>query len=343
MHSPPSKMSRLECNRKCSSCVSRSEVSNAFRKHFSSPLAAAKFVYRQEGVRGFWRGTLAPLGSLTASRTLGFIVYRKAKYTIDKIIERTTGSSPLEWVNTAGTYPNLGTVVCFSTAGMVSGAALTPILSKSKRANLSNSYLTRTAPFECLKNAQQTAVLMSKDQAPGGKSPTKVSFFGAARIITRQHGFLGLWKGFNLHLTRDVIGGGVYFGVYESCKQALGSYYGDEMKNTPWAIPLAGAICGISSWVVVSFGSIFLEHILSICPFHEVLCANIWPDLPYRHHEDSCTEQPPYHLSYSNSRRCPFRSDEASCQSRLQAGALAWHRDGDYTVRSTEYDTNVSV
>lgn len=86
-------------------------------------------MYQYEGARGFWRGTLAPLGSLTFSRTLGFIAYRKAKYAIDRGIESTTGSSPLEWVNTAGTYPNLGTVVCFSAAGMVSGAVLTPILS----------------------------------------------------------------------------------------------------------------------------------------------------------------------------------------------------------------------
>lgn len=88
------------------------------------------------------------------------------------------------------------------------------------------------------------------DQTRRGKN--RVSTIGAARQIIRQHGVTRLWKGFNLHLARDVIGGGVYFGVYESCKQALGSYYGDEMKNTPWAIPLAGAICGISSWVVVS-------------------------------------------------------------------------------------------
>ena len=99
-------------------------------RHFTSAFSAAKFVYQYEGVRGFWRGTLAPLTSLTFSRTLGFIAYRKAKYAIDRVIERTTGDSPLEWVNTTGTYPNLSTLVCFSTAGMVSGAALTPILSE---------------------------------------------------------------------------------------------------------------------------------------------------------------------------------------------------------------------
>jgi hypothetical protein len=84
------------------------------------------------------------------------------------------------------------------------------------------------------------------------KGSNRTNTWAAARKIIKNRGVLSLWRGFNLHLTRDIIGGGVYFGVYESCKQALGSYYGDDMKNTPWAIPLAGAICGISSWVVVS-------------------------------------------------------------------------------------------
>lgn len=202
-------------------------------KHFSSAFSAARFIYQYEGVRGFWASTLTPLWSLTFSRTLGFIAYRKAKYEVDHVIERVTGDSPLEWVNTAGTYPNLSTLVCFSTAGMISGAMLTPILT----------------PFEALKNASQTAVLMSGNHKKSSKN-NRINTYAAAKTIIKQRGALSLWKGFNLHLARDVIGGGVYFGVYESCKQALGSYYGDEMKNTPWAIPLAGAICGISSWIV---------------------------------------------------------------------------------------------
>lgn len=92
---------------------------------------------------------------------------------------------------------------------------------------------------------------MSGNAEKSSKGTKGVSTWGAAKIVVRQHGVLGLWRGFNLHLARDVIGGGVYFGVYESCKQALGTIYGNEMRNTPWAIPLAGAICGISSWIVV--------------------------------------------------------------------------------------------
>ena len=223
------------------------------RRNFSSALSAAKFIYQYEGVRGFWASTLTPLWSLTFSRTLGFIAYRKAKYDVDKVIERATGDSPLEWVNTAGTYPTLSTLLCFSTAGMISGAALTPILSESMGRSVSQ--LMFTAPFEALKTASQTATLMANDNGKGVKGAHRTNTWTAAKQIVAQRGVLSLWSGFRLHLARDVIGGGVYFGVYESVKQALGSYYGDEMKNTRWAIPLAGAICGISSWIVVSCSS----------------------------------------------------------------------------------------
>jgi hypothetical protein len=64
---------------------------------------------------------------------------------------------------------------------------------------------------------------------------------------------LGLWTGFRLHFVRDVVGSGIYFGVYETCKQSLNSYYGAEKANTPTAIAMAGAVCGIASWLVVSF------------------------------------------------------------------------------------------
>lgn len=97
---------------------------------------------------------------------------------------------------------------------------------------------------------------MSGSAEGNSKGSKGVSTWGAAKIIVRQHGILSLWRGFNLHLARDVIGGGVYFGVYESCKQALGTIYGNDMRSTPWAIPLAGAICGISSWIVVRISPI---------------------------------------------------------------------------------------
>lgn len=119
-----------------------------------------------------------------------------------------------------------------------------------------------TAPVELIKNATQTSVLMASkgdktgSGAAGEKNFGRVSsWMSMKRVIARQ-GVLGLWTGFRLHLLRDVIGSGIYFGVYETTKQSLNSYYGAESANSAGSIAAAGAICGVGAWVVVSFSVI---------------------------------------------------------------------------------------
>ena len=70
-------------------------------------------------------GSVPPLFYLTLTRVTGFSFYQKAKYTLSDGIERMTGSSPLDEVNTPGTLPNLATISCFTLAGSISGIATT--------------------------------------------------------------------------------------------------------------------------------------------------------------------------------------------------------------------------
>ena len=194
-------------------------------------------------------GTFSPLVSITTSRALGFSIYRKAKYTLDSWIEAGTGSSPLQHVNKPGTYPNSSTLLCFTGAGMISGGLVAVVLT----------------PVELIKNATQSSVLMASSSSststsgsastpkpsPSVKNYGRVSSWTSMKRIIERRGIFGLWTGFRLHLVRDVIGSGIYFGVYETTKQSLNSYYGAEKANTPGAIAIAGAICGIGAWVVV--------------------------------------------------------------------------------------------
>lgn len=83
----------------------------------------------------------------------------------------------------------------------------------------------------------------------GLKNNGRVSSWDCMKRIIARKGLLGLWTGFNLHLVRDVIGSGIYFGVYETTKQSLNSYYGAEKANSAGAVAMAGAICGIGAWV----------------------------------------------------------------------------------------------
>ncbi|RMD44819.1 hypothetical protein DV735_g283, partial [Chaetothyriales sp. CBS 134920] len=192
-------------------------------KYFPSALACTKYTYRTEGLRGFWVGTWSPLVSLVVTRSAQFQIYRWAKYKLDRVIERTTGESPLQHVNTVGTYPNLSTWVCFGGA----------------------------APVELVKNCAQTSVLMAAETAkPGGKNVGRISSYQAVQQIVRERGVCGLFVGFRLHLVRDVVGSGIYFGVYEALKQSLNSAYGVSDVNAPGAVLFAGAVCGVLAWCV---------------------------------------------------------------------------------------------
>ncbi|KAJ9609087.1 hypothetical protein H2200_006858 [Cladophialophora chaetospira] len=206
-------------------------------RHFVNGWDCFKFTYRTEGIRGFWAGTFNPLVSITMSRALGFSIYRKAKYTFDGWIEAATGRSPLQHVNKPGTYPDIYTMTCFTGAGMVSGAVCAVTLT----------------PVELIKNATQTSVLMATgqgDQANPNARRGRVSSWESTKRIVARQGPLGLWTGFRLHIIRDTIGSAIYFGIYETTKQSLNSYYGAEKANSAGAVAMAGAICGIGAWVM---------------------------------------------------------------------------------------------
>jgi hypothetical protein len=78
----------------------------------------------------------------------------------------------------------------------------------------------------------------------------RISSVDAVKQIIQRRGILGLYTGFQLHLARDTIGTGVFFGVYEGTKMAITAYRGGEL-NSGWAISIAGALCGIMSWCLV--------------------------------------------------------------------------------------------
>ena len=117
----------------------------------------------------------------------------------------------------------------------------------------------RTAPVELIKNATQSSVLMASFHADHAspssaaastlKNAGRVSSWQSMRRIIARQGPLGLWTGFGLHLKRDTLGSGIYFGVYETTKQSLNSYYGAEKANSAGAIAMAGALCGVGAWV----------------------------------------------------------------------------------------------
>jgi hypothetical protein len=89
-----------------------------------------RHTYQTESMRGFFRGVLAPMASVTLVRTISFSVYQRSKYTYSAWFNRNFGTDPLKHVNTPGTYPTLATVACFGAAGATAGSFITLVACK---------------------------------------------------------------------------------------------------------------------------------------------------------------------------------------------------------------------
>lgn len=205
-------------------------------------IATVKDAYKAEGVRAFWRGVVPPMISVTVVRTISFSLYQKAKYTFDSSITRITGQSPLVIANAPGSYPNLYTLSCFGAAGATAGALVTTI----------------SCPFELTKLNEQLAGKMARETRTAGQTGTPTSIadmkagsLNTARRLVRDRGFTGLYAGYRMHLLRDTIGTAIYFMTYESAKQLMANARGRE-PTSPYAVVVAGGLCGIVSWACVS-------------------------------------------------------------------------------------------
>lgn len=101
--------------------------------------------------------------------------------------------------------------------------------------------------------------MAQKSESGDPKRSNRVGSYAAAKQIIQQRGVGALWTGFRLHLLRDTVGSGVYFGAYEGSKQAIGTYFRIENVNASWAAAAAGGLAGLLSWTAVS-----TNHIVSI-------------------------------------------------------------------------------
>ncbi|KAH8811775.1 mitochondrial carrier domain-containing protein [Xylogone sp. PMI_703] len=209
-----------------------------------------RHTYQTEKFRGFFRGVTAPLASITIVRTISFSVYQRSKYRYAAWMKRNFDIDPLAHVNTLGTYPNLATVACFGAAGATAGSFITVV----------------ACPFELTKLSAQVSVLMaersgssiSEPPIKAGPAAEKLAAsyqnkgtFETAKNIIKNRGLLGLYSGFQLHLLRDTLGTAIYFMTYESSKQLLTTYRGDQSRTNPLAVVIAGGLCGVASWALI--------------------------------------------------------------------------------------------
>ncbi|KAK3683770.1 mitochondrial carrier domain-containing protein [Podospora appendiculata] len=202
-----------------------------------------RHTYQTEKLRGFFRGVTAPMASITLVRTVSFSIYQRSKYVYSDWVKKNFGFDVMGHVSSTGSYPNFWTVATFGAAGATAGSCITVI----------------ACPFELTKLSAQVSVLMAdKKNCPRPESHhIAASYQNKGTLKTLQNiikhrGFRGLYTGWNLHLMRDTLGTATYFMTYESSKQLLTTFGGEGAhSNNPWAVLVAGGLCGIVSWALI--------------------------------------------------------------------------------------------
>ncbi|KAF8682393.1 mitochondrial carrier family [Rhizoctonia solani] len=188
----------------------------------------AQLVWREEGLAGFFRGIWIPLMTISAVRAASFTIYTNSKNYLHDV----QGLSRSKWSHVA---------LSGATAGAVSGSLI--------------SFCG--APFELVKIRRQLEYSIAAEKGIAvDKPPGNID---AIKDIFRQHGTLGLYKGFKLHFVRDTAGTALYFMEYDAMRLLLGRLPNGHQGSTPTWFPLhhsmipffCGSIAGVTSWAII--------------------------------------------------------------------------------------------
>ncbi|KAI9207473.1 mitochondrial carrier domain-containing protein [Polychytrium aggregatum] len=197
--------------------------------------------YRTEGVLGFFRGMAPVLVTVSALRSLSFTVYTSSKiYLNDKLAPYALPP----WANlTASTFLS-GAFV-----GSVVATLNSPIEYVKLHVQLER-LLANETKGEISRFPGTTTTNIDTPLARSDPPPPKRSSWGMAKHIVNKKGFFGLYAGYRLHLTRDILGTSMYFCGYENIKR-LFELTLESGKCGPVHHMLAGGIAGTSSWLIL--------------------------------------------------------------------------------------------
>ncbi|OMJ18775.1 Mitochondrial carnitine/acylcarnitine carrier protein [Smittium culicis] len=192
----------------------RMQTSNQYKSAFD----VLSKTFRADGVRGLYRGMLAPLVGITPVYAVCFWGYDLGQK-IARSFSKTDASTPLTF----------GQILF---AGGFSAIPTTALMT----------------PMERIK-----VILQIQGQSSGGSSAAVTKYAGpldAAKGIFKQSGLKGLYKGSFATLLRDVPGSVAYFGAYEVIKKTLTPAGAKADSLSPVAVVVAGGLAGMANWAV---------------------------------------------------------------------------------------------
>ncbi|TRM62672.1 mitochondrial carrier domain-containing protein [Schizophyllum amplum] len=197
-------------------------------RHAVSIPQLAMLVYRDEGMKGFFRGIWIPLLTISFVRAASFTIYSRTKegFAQRGILARDS-------------------IVDAAIAGGAGGAMSGALISFG------------SAPFELVKVRRQLefSIAASKGQSLRKAAGT----LSAVKEIYQANGIRGLYTGLSLHCVRDTSGTMLYFMEYDAMRHALGRDRRGEQHETPPWLPIpgslvpfvCGSLAGVTSWALI--------------------------------------------------------------------------------------------
>lgn len=192
---------------------------------------------KNEGIRGLFRGIVAPLISTSMTRSMTVAIYTDSKPLVANFLPvlELNGIKNEQTKRFVQNYP-----ISF-VSGMIAGGILSLF----------------ACPFELTKIFQQIVIVVNKESKLSLNSqqlPTKV--LDVARDIVKYDGLSGLYSGYRFHLLRDSLSAGIFYSVYETVKLQLqlmnkeSDFFSDQMKPKIDAlcVPISGAVSGCLAW-----------------------------------------------------------------------------------------------
>lgn len=242
-------------------------------QHYDSINACIKQTYKEEGIRGFFRGVLPPLVTVSIIKSISFSVYEKTKVyykqTYPKLFDQNTMLSTMAISTLAGSASGafIAVLSCpfelvkiqkqlefllLQTSSISAGATVMHVRDLKPTMNNTVGAGLPVTPIAIPPVAKAPSTITTTATTPKTKRPlyTSTSSLHSAKEILKKKGITGLYSGFSLHLLRDTVGTGVYFGGYETTKYLL-SGGNKSSTGSPATQFLAGGICGIMCWIVV--------------------------------------------------------------------------------------------
>ncbi|KAF9576626.1 hypothetical protein EC968_006973 [Mortierella alpina] len=249
---------------------------------YNSIMDCVRRTYAEERLGGFFRGMIPPLITVSIIKSISFSVYEGSKQQIKSTSKSLQGD----------TIPSLIglTFISGSVAGTVVAMMSSPLeLVKLQRqleklmamharkeaeiTSLTGDALLREGLATEKKSAAVIAAKIERHshgsitQYGAPKEEAGASSWRTAKAIVQKKGWTGLYKGANLHVSRDMLGTGIYFSSYETIKRLMSetiehikphphnsaeSVTTTQLKGPgPMVHFLAGGLCGVFSWLVV--------------------------------------------------------------------------------------------